>query len=219
MDSNYKQRMIERVLNNQDKFSAWSDEQREQSLTQAIAHFDELKDVWVFGYGSLIWRPEFDFEESHIATLQGYRRDLCLWSTVNRGTPDNPGLVFGLIEGGECQGKVFRLSNHNLLMQLRKLWQRELPNSSYIVKWLPCETAKGTVQALAFVMDPHPDNYAFIPNLSEEDTIDIVLSTSGSRGPCSEYVLETSDALEAANIKDDKLKQLADKIKARLQPS
>lgn len=70
------------------------------SIEQALRHWDGRSDLWVFGYGSLIWRPEFDHLEARRARIHGYHRALCLWSRINRGTPERPGLVFGLDLGG-----------------------------------------------------------------------------------------------------------------------
>lgn len=196
-------------------FRLWTEEERETSLQETLAQLDELKDLWIFGYGSLIWRPEFDFVEDRRATLLGYSRSLCLWSCVNRGTSEQPGLVFGLKEGGVCEGKVYRLSNENLINQFRTLWKREMPSDSYIASWLSCHTEQGSVKALAFVMDQN--THAYAGELNENEMIDIVLSASGTYGPCYEYVIETNEALHRAEIKDEYLTKLSSMIKHRLE--
>lgn len=198
-------------------FRLWSEEEREASLHETLAQLDEVKDIWIFGYASLVWRPEFEYIESRRGTLLGYHRSLCLWSSVNRGTPERPGLVFGLAESGVCEGTVYKLSNDNLMDKMRRLWQREMPNSSYLPMWLDCETAKGTVKALAFVMDP--DDHSYVGNLSVDETIDVVLGAHGHYGPCTEYVLETATALKKAGIQDDALYHLSELIRERLQHS
>ena len=196
-------------------FRLWTEEERETSLQHTLAQLDELKDIWIFGYGSLIWRPEFEFLEERHATLLGYSRSLCLWSCVNRGTPELPGLVFGLKEGGVCEGKVYRLPNKDLMTQFRALWKREMPSDSYIASWLKCDTEQGPVTALAFVMDQ--GTHAYASDLTEEETLDIVLSASGNYGPCYEYVIETSDALHKAQIQDEHLAELSRLVKQRLE--
>lgn len=197
---------LDKFFANKDSFELWTDVQREESLAGSLAELKEVRDIWIFGYGSLIWHPEIDFEESRPARLDGYHRSLCLWSTVNRGTPEQPGLVFGLDNGGSCEGRVFRLPNENLHEQLRVLWRRELPNSSYIPRWLQCQTPEGPVQALVFVMDR--DDHSYTGDLTPEETRDIVLNAHGDRGPCVEYVLQTEEALKAAGIKDESLTEL-----------
>ena len=195
-------------------FRLWTEEEREASLQEALAQLDELKDIWLFGYASLIWRPEFDYVESRRCVIQGYHRSLCLWSSVNRGTPERPGLVFGLAESGQCEGAVYKLPNDDLLNNMRRLWKREMPNSSYIPMWLDCETPEGTVKALAFVMDP--EDYSYVGDLTTEETLHVVLGATGIYGPCTEYVLETADALKEVGINDDELYQLATLIREKL---
>ncbi|MDO5667502.1 MAG: gamma-glutamylcyclotransferase [Alcaligenaceae bacterium] len=191
-------------------FRLWTEEEREASLDKAMAQLNELKDLWIFGYASLVWRPDFEFVESRRGTLMGYHRALCLWSSVNRGTPERPGLVFGLAESGVCEGTVYKLPNQNLHEKMRRLWQREMPNSSYLPMWLDCITEQGTVKALAFVMDPEDPSY--VGDLSLEETIEVVMGAQGHYGPCTEYVLETAEALKKANIHDEALYHLADLI-------
>lgn len=195
-------------------FRLWTEEEREASLQEALAELDEVKDIWLFGYASLIWRPEIDYVESRRATLQGYQRSLCLWSSVNRGTPERPGLVFGLTHSGVCEGKVYKLSNDDLMNKMRALWKREMPNSSYLPLWLDCETSEGTVKALAFVIDP--EDPAYVGDLSVEETIQVVMGAHGTYGPCSEYVLSTAEVLKQYGINDPKLYELADLIQEQL---
>ena len=196
-------------------FRLWSEAERESSLNETLAQLDELKDIWVFGYASLVWRPEFEYVESRLGTLKGYHRALCLWSGVNRGTPERPGLVFGLAESGVCEGMVYKLPNTNIHDKMRRLWKREMPNSSYLPMWLDCETAEGTVKALAFVMDP--DDHAYVGDLSPEETVDVVVGAHGHYGPCTEYVLETAAALKNANIHDESLDHLVKLITERMK--
>lgn len=195
-------------------FRLWTDEERETSLQQTLAELDEVKDIWLFGYASLIWRPEFDYIESRRGVIQGYHRSLCLWSSVNRGTPERPGLVFGLAESGKCEGAVYKLPNDDLLNKMRRLWKREMPNSSYIPMWLDCESPEGVVKALTFVMDP--DDHSYTGALSVEQTLHVVLGATGLYGPCTEYVLETADALKNVGIDDPELYHLADRIREKL---
>ncbi len=113
----------------------------------------------MFGYGSLIWRPEFDHLEARRARIHGYHRALCLWSRVNRGTPEQPGLVFGLDLGGSCEGTAYRIAGDRALDILGPLWQREMPSASYIPRWLNCHTESGPVPGLVFTMDRRDAGY------------------------------------------------------------
>lgn len=183
--------------------AAW----HQESISQTLAHWDGHSDLWVFGYGSLIWRPEFDHVESRRARIHGYHRALCMWSRINRGTPEQPGLVFGLDTGGSCEGTVYRIAAAQVPDILVPLWQREMPSGSYIPRWLNCHTASGTVPGLVFTMDRHNDSY--VSGLSVEQIVDIVRQGHGRYGPCTDYVLQTADALDAAGITDRRLRAIS----------
>ena len=117
--------------------------------------------VWLFAYGSLIWRPECTAVERMRGRVHGYHRGLYLWSHEHRGTPELPGLVFGLDRGGSCSGFAYRLPEENLEDSLFALWQREMPVPSYRPHWLSCRLEDGSrVQALGFVLERHLPSYA-----------------------------------------------------------
>ncbi|NYT35677.1 gamma-glutamylcyclotransferase [Allopusillimonas soli] len=197
-------------------FRLLTEAERKASLQAALAHWKPDQDVWVYGYGSLIWRPEFDFTEKRIALLHGYHRALCLWSRVNRGTPDQPGLVFGLDVGGSCRGMAFRIPAASVPADMEALWRREMPSGAYIPKWINCRTDQGAISALAFTMNRNTD--AYVRGLSNEHLLHIVRNAHGSYGPCVEYVLETADALKRSNIHDKRLQALVGQL-ARPAPS
>lgn len=184
-------------------FRLLTEEQRRASLEASLSHWNGRDDLWVYGYGSLVWRPEFNFEERRPALLKGYHRSLCLWSRVNRGTPERPGLVFGLDAGGSCRGMVYRIPAHDVPHTMTELWKREMPSGAYLPKWLGCATTRGEVQALTFVMDRNQD--AYVRGLTHEQLLAIVRDAHGSYGSCTEYVLETAQALKEAGIHDRKL--------------
>ncbi len=193
-------------------FRRLTDAERQASLDATMAGWTTGQDLWVYGYGSLVWRPEFAYLEKRAALLHGYHRALCLWSRVNRGTPENPGLVFGLDNGGSCRGIAFRIAAHQVPSTADALWQREMPSGAYTPKWLNCRTEHGNVMALVFVMNRHTD--AYIPGLPLEHLVDIVSRAHGSYGPCLEYVLETAQALKQSNIHDKRLQHLVQRLQA-----
>jgi cation transport protein ChaC len=188
-------------------FRLWTPEERQASMEEALKHWRGGEDVWIFGYGSLIWRPEFDYLERRLATLHGYHRALCLWSRVNRGTPESPGLVFGLDRGGSCRGVVYRLHGASVPRFFPQLWLREMSTGSYLPRWLSCTTEDGPVKALVFVMNRASP--AYIAALPDAETLAIVRRASGRYGPCIDYVMQTADALRAAGIHDRRLSQVA----------
>src|SRR5208337_3839043 len=119
---------------------------------------ESVGDFWVFAYGSLMWRPGFDFVESALAFVQGYHRSLCVFSHVHRGTPERPGLVLGLDRGGSCEGVAFRVAAAKRAKTLAYLRERELVTSVYQERTLSVEFAEGaSAPAVAYVADrSHP---------------------------------------------------------------
>ncbi|HQD15603.1 MAG TPA: gamma-glutamylcyclotransferase, partial [Ottowia sp.] len=116
-------------------------------------------DLWIFGYASLIWRPDFESTERHATRVHGWHRALKMWSRINRGTPERPGLVFALLPGGSCQGMVYRVPQREADAALAALWAREMPTGVYDPRWLPCQTPHGPVPALAFTLSRRSPNY------------------------------------------------------------
>lgn len=163
-------------------------------------------DLWLFGYASLIWRPEFEFDEQRFATLPGYHRALKMWSRVNRGTPECPGLVFGLLSGGSCKGMIYRVPKAKVLSMLPDLWAREMPTGVYDPKWLRCRTAKGDVTALAFTLSKRSPNHTGV--LSPTQYRQIFLTAVGRYGSTREYAQLTYDKLKSLGIEDVALGKL-----------
>ena len=172
-------------------------------------------DLWVFGYASLIWRPEFAFAEQRFAVTHGYHRALKMWSTYNRGTPEQPGLVFGLLPGGCCKGMVFRIPRGQVASALGPLWEREMPNAVYTPRWLRCQTTqfseqagshrdkKTTVTALAFTLAKSSPDHTGVLSL---DAYKKIFSCSAGRyGTTREYAQLTYDGLKNVGIEDKAL--------------
>lgn len=193
-------------------FRRMTDDERQASLDQTMSGWDAGQDIWVYGYGSLIWRPEFKYQERRSALLRGYHRKLCLWSRINRGTPEQPGLVFGLDAGGSCRGIAFRIASDHVVSTAEALWHREMPSGAYTPKWLNCRTEHGNVNALTFTMNRNTD--AYVPSLPLERLISIVNNAHGTYGPCLEYVLETAQALQQSDIHDKRLQQLVHHLRS-----
>lgn len=191
-------------------FIVLTDEQRQQSLENAMAQYEQGQDVWVFGYGSLIWKPAFEFTEKRYAVLDGYHRELCLWSSINRGTPEHPGLVFALDNGGACQGMVFRIPAELVEKTMPELWQREMLANAYVPKWLNCSTSQGDVKALAFVMNHNHPSY--VKEMPEDLLVKTIKTAVGTYGSTLEYVVETHKALKEHNIEDKGLEHVVNLV-------
>ena len=184
-----------------------SEAELEQSLRRTMQDWDGESDVWLFGYGSLIWNPGMPAAETVRARVRGYHRGLYLWSRVNRGTPEQPGLVLALDRGGSCTGMAFRLAAAGAGPHLVALWRREMPMGSYRPAWLPCWLADGRrVRALAFVM--RRDVPTYTGKLSD-DVVKAVLSCAQGRyGTTLDYVSRTVEALRECGMPDRALEAL-----------
>jgi len=167
-------------------------------------------DLWVFGYGSLMWRPGFDYVEKVQARLVGEHRALCVYSFVHRGTPEKPGLVLGLDRGGACRGIAFRVPEANRAATVAYLREREQVTSVYreVMRsvWLEND-ARQRVSALTYVVDRGHVQYAGRLSLAEQ--LRHVLQGHGQSGVNRDYVVATVKAIEAEGFRDAPLHQLA----------
>jgi len=169
------------------------------------------KGVWVFGYGSLMWNPDFKVAEKISGKISGYHRRLCLKSIVYRGTPDYHGLVFGLDKGGSCQGMAFRIAPENLDSELQKVWEREMFAETYIPTWVSVKTENGDVSAITFVINTKHEHY--VPDLDLEKVAERVVRAEGKCGSCHDYVQNTVKYLHLLELRDPVLEQLLTLIK------
>ena len=157
-------------------------------------------DLWVFAYGSLMWRPGFEYTQAHSARLFGYHRALCVWSSAHRGTPQNPGLVLGLARGGSCIGLAFRVKAAQKETVIQYLYGRELVTPIYIPRVLRVNIRAKIVRALVFTIDRQHAQYA--GRLSVEACVSVVRAANGPSGPNSEYIVNTVRHLEEMDIHD-----------------
>jgi glutathione-specific gamma-glutamylcyclotransferase len=165
-------------------------------------------DFWVFGYGSLMWRPGFAYIERQNGLVRGWRRSLCIYSWVHRGTQAKPGLVLGLDRGGACHGAAFRVAAAARDETIAYLRAREQVTAVYLEKIVRVLLWEGrTVDALTYVADRSHPQYA--GRLAPEELLRLVATASGQSGPNDEYVLNTVKHLREVNIKDAILEQLA----------
>ncbi len=176
-------------------------------LRQTTAQWREQGgDLWVFAYASLIWRPDFEVAERRIARLYGWHRALRMWSRVNRGTRECPGLVFCLLAGGSCPGAALRVPAERAEAVLAQLWQREMPIPMYIPQWLNCRTDSGTVRALAFTL-PHASP-SHTGELGTQEYQRIFREARGRYGSTRDYAQDTAHGLRAVGIRDRVLERL-----------
>ncbi len=168
----------------------------------------DMSDFWVFGYGSLMWRPGFAHVETARAHLRGYRRALCIRSHTHRGTPERPGLVLGLDRGGSCLGLAFRVPGELADEVLPYLRARELISHVYFEKRLPVRLNDGRlVEALTYVADRRHRQYAGA--LLAAEAAEIVAGAWGQSGANVDYVVSTVDHLRKMGIRDHGLENVA----------
>lgn len=171
-----------------------------------------MKQFWIFGYGSLMWRPGFAFQRSEAARVHGYHRRLCVYSYVHRGTPERPGLVLGLDRGGSCHGVAFQISPEAWDATLAYLRAREQVTSVYLEKRkiVTLIDSGTTVEAVTYVVDRRHRQYAGVLGPDELETH--VRFGEGVSGHCIDYVMNTLSHLREMNIHDPALEELARRL-------
>ena len=167
-----------------------------------------MDEFWVFGYGSLMWHPGFDYEERRLAVLRGYRRSLCIHSWVHRGTEQAPGLVLGLARGGACKGAAFRIHPDAREQVIDYLRERELVTNVYLERMLPIRMDDGRrANAVTYVADRHHVQYA--AGLTVETAARTVAMAEGKSGRNADYVANTVEHLRELGIRDPWMEAVA----------
>jgi len=173
---------------------------------------DPSGDFWVFGYGSLMWRPGFDFAERRRALLRGWSRRLCVYSHVYRGTTERPGLVMGLDRGGSCAGVAFRVAGGQWPAALAYLRERELVTNVYLERQVRLDFGAGAQAiALTYVADRRHPQYA--GRLDRDALIRFVRDSRGRAGTNVDYILNTLAHLTEIGIHDAELEWLAGRLR------
>lgn len=178
-----------------------------------------MDEFWVFGYGSLMWRPGFVHVESQPALIRGYHRALCVFSFVHRGTPENPGLVLGLDRGGSCHGMAFRVEAARWKETLENLRAREQVTMIYreARKPVTLQSNGRTVEAVTYLIDRSHRQYAGKPATGE--LLRLVRQGRGISGNCIDYVFSTIAHLRDMNIHDARLEALGKQLASQAAAS
>ena len=171
-----------------------------------------MENYWIFGYGSLMWRPGFAFLAREPARVHGYHRSLCVYSHVHRGTPEEPGLVLGLDRGGSCQGIAFQVAPELWEETLAYLRAREQVTSVYVEKHKTVRLLNSgrSVTAVTYVVDRVHRQYAGV--LDDDALEHHVRRGRGVSGLCVDYVMNTLAHLREMNIHDPALERLAPRV-------
>jgi glutathione-specific gamma-glutamylcyclotransferase len=169
-------------------------------------------DLWVFGYGSLMWRPGFAYTRRCKAILRGWRRSLCVYSHVYRGSPEQPGLVLALDRGGACPGVAFQIAPALRETTIRYLREREQVTAVYLERVMPVALENGErVPALTYVADRLHSQYA--GRLDRDAMLKYVCAGKGQSGENAEYILETYDHLQEIGVHDGDLEWLSRQLR------
>lgn len=164
-------------------------------------------DLWVFGYGSLMWRPGFCYAERAPATLRGYHRSLCIYSYVHRGTQERPGLVLGLDRGGTCKGLAYRIHAPDVADVVAYLREREQATSVYLERYVTVRLDDGRqVRALVYVADRGHVQYA--GRLPPDELLRLIRQGVGQSGANPDYVRNTHAFLVELGVRDSILDYL-----------
>jgi len=169
------------------------------------------QDRWVFGYGSLMWRPGFDYLERKSATLHGRRRAFCIYSVHHRGTYERPGLVLGLAPGGSVRGAAYRVAAARWPEIYAYLREREQPTETYFEAWAPVRLdGLGKVQSLVFLSDvKHPQ---WAGALSLEAQARLIAGASGLSGRNVDYLRDLVMHLREDGVADRVMESLLERV-------
>ncbi len=191
----------------------WSEAERAASL-HCIMQNRPPGDVWLFGYGSLIWNPTIHNTERRVARITGWHRAFCLSTKAGRGSADNPGLVLGLEPGGECVGVALRIAEAAAVAELTLLWRREMLTGAYVPHWVDLLDEQGMRFGigLAFTVNPEGDHYA--GDLPEAEIVRRLATAAGSLGSSADYLFRTCDGLRLYGVEDAELERLASDVRA-----
>lgn len=187
-------------------FRVLSEAELESSLAGMFPAGRPDGDVWLFGYGSLIWNPAFHFAERRIGTVRGLHRRFCLWSTLGRGTPERPGLMLALDRGGSCRGVVYRIAASEAAEELQIVWRREMVSHAYIPRWVTVATADGPVPAITFTINRRHERY--VGRMDDGEAARVIAAASGRIGRCAEYLENTVERLHELKIRDRYMERL-----------
>ncbi|MEN0001658.1 MAG: gamma-glutamylcyclotransferase [Pseudomonadota bacterium] len=173
---------------------------------------EHMPDLWVFGYASLMWRPDFQYAHRTRATLFGYHRALCITSYEHRGTRQRPGLVMGLDRGGSCVGIAYQVTQDDRHAAIAYLRERELITHVYkeVVGHIRLDDGSKHL-ALTYVADQDHEQYA--GKVDVQTAVERVHGAVGRAGPNEDYVLNTSAHIRELGIRDHWMEDLESRLR------
>ncbi len=196
-------------------FKRMTPEDREISKQQTLSLLPSGEDVWLFGYGSLMWNPTIHYVERCAAKLYGYHRQFCLWTHMGRGTPEKPGLMLALQPGGSCNGIAYRVNAEIADHELSVVWNREMVSGAYVPKVVQLKTNGTSVDAIAFVINQNHERYA--GRLPNDVIVEAIAGAEGPIGRCCDYLFSTVENLDELGISDGPMHSLCREVRKRLE--
>lgn len=172
--------------------------------------------LWVFAYGSLIWKPDFDAIGHQRATAYGWHRSFCMTMRRWRGSPETPGLMMALERGGRCDGVIYRMPDDDRFAQVRRMLRREVRfhQNVSMVRWIKVHAEEGPLRVLVFWAGPTGPRIQ--SRLPLEEVAPILARACGPVGSCAEYLFNTVSHLEAFGIHDRNLWRLQALVAAEI---
>jgi glutathione-specific gamma-glutamylcyclotransferase len=186
--------------------------------TRLAAEEPGLTDVWIFAYGSLIWKPACEVTDVDIGLLRGWHRAFCLgWNTRWRGSEENPGLMLALDRGGACKGVLYRLPSQTLEENIVKLFEREMAwkPSAFPPRWVNVAASHGNVRAITFCVNRSSGRY--VTGLTPHEVAAVLAKAAGSRGSMAEYLYATVSHLEEMGLHDTHLWKLQELVAEHIE--
>ena len=191
----------------------WSEAELAASL-RGVMEARPAGEIWLFGYGSLIWNPTIHAAERRVARIDGWHRAFCLSTSAGRGSRDNPGLVLGLEPGGSCVGVALRIDAAEAVAELTLLWRREMLTGAYLPYWVELFDEKGDRfgAGLAFTVNPAGAHYA--GGLPRAEVVRRLATAAGALGSAADYLFRTCDGLRLCGVEDADLERLAAEVRS-----
>ncbi len=193
------------------QFAPLSEADRARSLKGALGLRPRPgRGLWLFAYGSLMWKPGFAHGRAEPARLDGWHRAMCVWTVLARGTPAGPGLSLGLMPGGTCTGLALCIDEAAIDTALATLWQREMWTDVYHPTWAPVTIGTQEITALAFTVNR--ESRQFAGGVAPARIVEHIAEATGQRGSCRDYLAQTVEKLRALRIHDPDLEALAEAV-------
>ena len=190
-------------------------DERRKSKQAALAQFSDHEEIWLFGYGSLMWNPCIHYADRQPGLVRGYHRNFCLRTSSGRGSPECAGLVLALEPGGSCRGMAFRVEREIADFEMDIVWNREMVSGAYRPRIVKVLTPLGVKRAVTFVINRNHPRYH--SGLSLQETAAMIAAAKGHLGTCAEYLFNTVQHLDELGVSDGPMHALMRLVKVQLQ--